>query len=126
MCNKQLDHKITWDIRYAFKRFPNGNFKNKNNFDLFDPENNKLYCIGCGTSYYKFKFLKYKVSNLQNRQITGKLKLNDIPIDKLSKSEYCVICNKLIKGVTQDTNIYLKNYVEGIGTMCHECYFKFT
>tara|TARA_A100001015_G_scaffold318016_1_gene436593 strand:- start:1193 stop:1588 length:396 start_codon:yes stop_codon:yes gene_type:complete len=122
LCNKKLDHKVTWDIRYAFKRFPYGKFDNKD-FDLFNPEKNSFFCVDCGVNYYKLKSQKKGINKIINgRSITGKLNLDKIPIKIKDQSEYCSFCNEKVNGINISTPIHFRNYIEGLGTLCHKCY----
>ena len=126
LCSKNLDHKVTWDIRYAFKRFPYGNFERKD-FDLFDPKNSRFFCVDCGVNYHKLKEQKNISKLIQNRSINGKLKLKKVKINILDKTEYCNLCNKDIEGITIDTPIFNRNrnYIEGFGSLCSDCNYLY-
>ena len=126
LCNKKLEHKVTWDIRYAFKRFPYCDFERKD-FDLFDPKHNIFFCVDCGINYHKLKAQKNILKHIQNRSINGKFNLKRVKVEILDKSEYCNICNKKIEGITTDTSIHNRNrnYIEGFGSLCSNCNYLY-
>ncbi len=89
-CDKDLKKILTtWDIRYAFLRWPNGNFKMNNKSKIWIPSLQKNSCIDCGIKYYKFIFTKNKINKFKTREINGKFRLTKYIDQKLlNVSEY--------------------------------------
>ena len=127
-CNKYSNYNTSWDIRYFFKIYPSGHSDINKDINFFIPDLNKKSCYDCGISYFKNKYSNNnKIKKILNRQISGKMKnTRYINYKFIDIKEYCSICNEAIKSVDINTPIfYRENYVEGIGQLCCDCYYKY-